>query len=124
LGQIMYNEPYAIYYASRTLDKAQVNYATMKKELLAVLFALEKFHSYLINSKVIVFTNHTPLKDLSKKSDSKPYLFRWVLLLQEFDLKIHDKDALENAMASHLSQLGSNPIRIEELPIDDSFPDD
>ena len=54
LGQRKDNKPYAICYASRTLDGAQVNYATTKKEFLAVVFALENFRSYLINSKVLI----------------------------------------------------------------------
>ena len=74
LGQRKDNKPYAIYYPSRTLDEAQVNYATTEKEFLAVVFAMEKFRSYLINSKVIIFTNHAALKHLMKKSDSKPRL--------------------------------------------------
>jgi len=74
LGQRKDNKPYAIYYASWTLDEAQVNYATTEKEFLAVVFALEKFRSYLINSKVIIFTDHAALKHLMKKSDSKPRL--------------------------------------------------
>jgi len=74
LGQRKDNKSYAIYYASRTLDNAQVNYATTKKEFLAVVFAVEKFRSYLINSKVIIFTNHAALKHLMKKSDFKPCL--------------------------------------------------
>ena len=53
-----------------------MNYATTEKEFLAVVFALEKFQSYLINSKVITFTNHTTLKHLMKNSDSKPRLIR------------------------------------------------
>jgi len=65
---------YAIYYASRTLDEAQVNYATIEKEFLAVIFAFEKFRSYLINSKVIIFTDHVTLKHLMKKSDFKARL--------------------------------------------------
>ena len=81
LRQSKDNKPYAIYYASRTLDDAQVNYATTKKEFIAVVFASEKFRSYLHNSKVIIFTDHAALKHLMKKSDSKPGLIRWVLLL-------------------------------------------
>ena len=72
LGQRKDNKPYAIYYASRTLDRAQVYYAMIAKEFLALVFALEKFRSYLINSKAIVFTYHAALKHLMKKSDCKP----------------------------------------------------
>jgi len=74
LGQRKDNKPYAIYYASQTLDEAQVNYATTEKEFLSVVFVLEKFRSYLINSKVIIFTDHDALKHLMKKSGSKPRL--------------------------------------------------
>jgi len=81
LGQRNDNKPYAIYYASRTLDDAQMNYATTEKEFLAVVFILKKFSSYLINSKAIIFTDHTALKYLLKKSDSKLHLICWVLLL-------------------------------------------
>ena len=72
LDQWKNNKLYAIYYASHTLNEAQVNYVTTEKEFLVVLFALETLRSYLINSKVIVFTYHAALKHLMKKSDSKP----------------------------------------------------
>ena len=70
-----------IYYASRTLSETQQNYTTTKKELLAVIFAFEKFHSYLILSKVIVYTDHFALKYLLAKKDAKPRLIWWILLL-------------------------------------------
>ena len=63
-----------IYYASRTLDAAQANYTTTKKELLAIVFALEKFRSYLLGIRIIVYTDHAALKYLLKKADSKPRL--------------------------------------------------
>ncbi|CAL9012085.1 unnamed protein product, partial [Prunus brigantina] len=62
LGQRVDKKPHAIYYASRTLNDAQLNYSTTEKELLAVIFALEKFRSYLITNKVIVYTDHAALK--------------------------------------------------------------
>jgi len=71
LGQRKDNKSYAIYYASRTLDEAQVNYAMTEEELFAVVFALEKFRVGLINSKVFVFIDHATLKHLMKKSNSK-----------------------------------------------------
>ncbi|PIN04694.1 DNA-directed DNA polymerase [Handroanthus impetiginosus] len=78
----------SIYYASKTLNDAQLNYTTTEKELLAVVFAFDKFRSYLVGAKVIVYTDHAAIRYLIEKKDAKPRLLRWVLLLQEFDLKI------------------------------------
>ncbi|KAL4302930.1 hypothetical protein GQ457_10G012940 [Hibiscus cannabinus] len=85
-----------IYYASKTLNDAQVNYTTTKKEMLAVIFAFDKFRSYLIGTKVIVHTDHSAIKYLLSKKDAKPRLIRWILLLQEFDIEIIDRKGTEN----------------------------
>jgi hypothetical protein len=88
LGQRKDKKPHAIYYASRTLNSAQMNYTTTEKELLAIVFALDKFRSYLIGSLVVCFTDHAALKHLFTKKDAKARLIRWILLLQEFNLII------------------------------------
>ena len=67
MGQRVDRKPVAIYYASKTLVDAQMNYSTTEKELLAIVFALEKFRSYLLGSKVIVYTDHSTLKFLFLK---------------------------------------------------------
>jgi hypothetical protein len=85
LGQRVENLPHVIYYASKTLNDAQLNYSTTKKELLAVVFALDKFRSYLLGSKVLVYSDHAALKYLLSKKDAKSRLIWWILLLQEFD---------------------------------------
>jgi len=82
---------HVITYASRILDKTQCNYHTTEKELFAVVFALENFKSYLLSTKVVVFTDHAALRYLLKKKESKPRLIRWILLLQEFDFAIKDE---------------------------------
>ncbi|XP_022870955.1 uncharacterized protein LOC111390181 [Olea europaea var. sylvestris] len=69
---------HAGFYRSKTLINAQINYAITEKEMLAVVFAFDKFRSYLIGSKVIVYTDHAALKYLFEKKDAKPRLIRWV----------------------------------------------
>ena len=81
LGQRRGKIFHAIYYASRTLTDTQLNYATTEKEMLAVVFTFDKFRSYLIGTKVIVYTDHFAIKYLIEKKDAKPRLIRWVLLL-------------------------------------------
>ncbi|GJV54849.1 reverse transcriptase domain-containing protein [Tanacetum coccineum] len=71
-----------IHYASKTMTDAQAHYTTTEKELLAVVYAFEKFRSYLVLSKSIVYTDHSALKYLFAKQDAKPKLLHWVLLLQ------------------------------------------
>jgi hypothetical protein len=68
--------PHVIYYASKTLNDAQLNYSTTKKELLAVVFALDKFRSYLLGSKIIIYSDHLALKYLFSKKDAKSCLIR------------------------------------------------
>ena len=62
LGQTKNKKHHAIAYASKTLTGPQLNYATTKKELLVVGFAIDKFRSYLVGAKVIVHTDHAALK--------------------------------------------------------------
>ena len=91
LGQRRDKKFHSVYYVSRTLNDAQLNYATTEKELLAIVFGFDKFRPYLIGNKVIVYTDHSAIKYLVNKKDAKPRLIRWVLLLQEFDVEIRDK---------------------------------
>nr|KYP49928.1 Retrovirus-related Pol polyprotein from transposon 17.6 [Cajanus cajan] len=124
LGQRRAKTFHAIHYASKVLNEAQINYATTEKELLAIVFALEKFWSYLIGSKVVVFTNHVAIKYLLTKPDSKPRLIRWILLLQEFDLEIKDKIGKQNLVVDHLSRLINDEVTMKEREILEEFPDE
>lgn len=124
LGQKKNKLPHVIHYASRTLNDAQINYSTTEKELLAVVFALEKFRSYLVGSKVIVYSDHAALRYLLTKKDAKPRLIRWILLLQEFDLEIRDKKGCENVVADHLSRIVVEEKGAAVLPLNETFPDE
>ena len=123
LEQMKDNKPYVIYYASRTLNSTQLNYSTTEKELLVVVFALDKFRSYLIGSPIVVFSDHATLKYILFKKDAKPRLIRWILLLQEFAITIRDKRGVENVVADHLSRLVCDES-FESIPINDTFPDE
>ncbi|RDX82427.1 Retrovirus-related Pol polyprotein from transposon 17.6, partial [Mucuna pruriens] len=103
------------------MDAAQVNYTTTKKELLAIVFSLDKFRPYLLGSKIVVFSDHAALKYLLKKLDAKLRLIQWILLLQEFNVEIRDKKGTENAVADHWSQLERE---IDPIPIRDEFLDE
>ncbi|GKC92608.1 reverse transcriptase domain-containing protein [Tanacetum coccineum] len=94
-----------------------------QKELLAVVYAFKKFRPYLVLLKTIVYTDHSALKYLLAKQDAKPRLLWWILLLQEFDVIIHDKKEAENLAADHLSRL-ENPHEgdLEKKEINETFP--
>nr|GEY78401.1 DNA-directed DNA polymerase [Tanacetum cinerariifolium] len=97
-----------IHYASKTMNQAETNYTTTQKEMLVVVYAFDKFRSYLIMNRSIVYTDHSALKYLFAKKDTKARLLRWILLLQEFDFKVIDTKGAENYAADHLSRL-ENP---------------
>lgn len=89
LRQRIGKEPHVIYYTSLMLDNSQSNYLTTEKELLAIVFTLEKFRCYILDTKVVAYSDHSALKYLFKKKEAKLRLFCWILLLlQEFDFEI------------------------------------
>ena len=121
LGQMEGGKPYVVYYVSKTLNEAQRNYTTTKKELLIVVYALDKFRAYFAGLDIIIFTYHSALKYLLTKKNAKARLIRWVLLLQEFNLHIRDKKGAKNVVADHLSRL-TIAHNTHNPPINDEFP--
>ncbi|GJY14784.1 reverse transcriptase domain-containing protein [Tanacetum coccineum] len=109
-----------IYFASKTLNPTQQKYTVTEKELMAIVFAFDKFRSYLILSKTIVHTDHSALRHLFKKQDAKPRLIRWILLLQEFNIEIKDIKGTENVAADHLSRI-ENDETSDDSEVDKKF---
>nr|GEZ70745.1 reverse transcriptase domain-containing protein [Tanacetum cinerariifolium] len=107
----------------KTMNQAETNYTTTEKEMLAVVYAFEKFHSYLIMNKSIIYTDHSTLKYLFAKKYAKARFLRWILLLQEFDFKVIDTRRAENYAADHLSRL-ENPYEniFDPKEINETFP--
>ncbi|GJY90954.1 reverse transcriptase domain-containing protein [Tanacetum coccineum] len=99
------------------------HYTTTEKEMLAVVYAFEKFRSYLVLNKSIVYTDHSALKYLFAKKDSKVRLLRWVLLLQEFTFKVINIKGAKNLAADHLSRL-ENPYEnvLDPKEVNEKFP--
>nr|GEW44066.1 reverse transcriptase domain-containing protein [Tanacetum cinerariifolium] len=123
LGQRQEKHFRPIHYASKTMTKAELHYTMTEKEMLAMVYAFEKFPSYLIMNKSIVYTDHCALKYLFDKKDPKASLLRYVLLLQEFKFKVINTKGSENLATDHLSQL-ENPHQnvLDPKEINEAFP--
>nr|GFB46591.1 reverse transcriptase domain-containing protein [Tanacetum cinerariifolium] len=123
LGQRQDKHFRPIHYASKTMSEEESNYTTTEKEMLAVVYAFENFWFYLIMNTSIVYMDHSALKYLFAKKDSKARLLRWVLLLQEFTFKLIDTKGAENLATDHLSRL-ENPHQnvLDPKEINESFP--
>ena len=114
----------AIYYANKTFNEAQENYSTIENEMLAMEFGCEKFRPYILESNVIIHTDHAAIKYLMAKKYAKPRLIRWVLLLREFDLESRDKKGSDNVIADYLSRMEKTTEEEKEIKMTENFPDE
>jgi hypothetical protein len=120
LGQEEYHLPYAIYFISKNMTPAELNYTVTEKEFLAVIYAINKFRHYITGYSTFVHTDHSAIKYLMNKPITNARVTRWLLLLQEFDITIVDRPGKENVVADFLSRLTPD----DDTPVDDSFPDE
>ena len=99
LGQEENKKSYAIYYISKNLSSAELNYTVTEKEFLAVIFAINKFRHYITGYEVFVHIDHSAIKYLMKKPLTSSRVTRWLLLLQEFNVTIVDRPGKSNVVA-------------------------
>ena len=108
-------EKTAIHYSSRSLSKAERNYSTIKRELLAIIYSVEKFRYYLYGKKFTIITDHNPLVYLNNITLSSERLTRWRLKLAEYDFVIVYRKGKANANADSMSRIevddASEPIK-------------
>ncbi|KAA3484125.1 Transposon Ty3-I Gag-Pol polyprotein [Gossypium australe] len=123
MGQRRNKVFHPIYYASRTLIRGQLSYMVTKKELIVIVFAFDIFRSYPVGTKVTVFTDHLIIKYLIMKKDANKRLIRWVLLLEEFDVEIQERNGVESQVANHFSRLEHEVTR-SIIPINDNCSDE
>eukprot|EP00253_Pinus_taeda_P030101 PITA_30101 len=121
LGQKEEACTYAIYFISKNLTPAELNYTVTEKETLAIIYAVNKFRHYITGYEVFVHTDHSAIKHLMNKPITSGRVTRWLLLLQEFNITVLDRPGKENQVADFLSRLQNQG---EVVPIEDSFPDE
>ena len=126
LGACLLQKGKPVAYASRSLLPAECNYAQIEKELLAIVFATQKFHQYIYGFQTNVQTDHKPLESIVQKSLHKvpPRLQRMLLKLQKYELSVnyvkgkdlHIADTLSRAQLSDSSTDESESEELE-LPV-------
>jgi len=109
-GPVGKDKPIA--YASRLLSKAEQNYSTIEKELLAIVYCVSHFRPYLYGNKFILLTDHKPLVWLNNVKDPTSRLIRWRLKLAEYEYEIRYKAGKTNVNADALSR---NPVEIRTI---------
>ncbi|XP_059281270.1 uncharacterized protein LOC132034963 [Lycium ferocissimum] len=124
LGQKRDKIFHPIYYASKTLDAAQMNYTVTEKELLAVVYAFDKFRSYLVGTKAIVYTDHLLVHYLFAKKDAKPRLIRWGVLRKSLTSRFLIERARENRSSRSLIEIEDREHVDEVVAIKETFPDE
>ena len=120
-GQQVDKVPYAVYYVSKNLAPAELNYTVTEKEFLVVIYAINKFWHYITGYPTFVHIDHAAIMYLMNKFITLGCITRWLLPLQEFDITIVDKPTKDNVVADFLSRLENNA---KGTPIEDSFPNE
>ena len=113
-------KPHAIYYISKNLSPAELNYTITEKEFLVVIHVVNKFRHYITEYPIVLYTDHSAIKYLANKPITNGRVTIWLILLQEFDITIKDRPGKENHVADFLSRM-SKPT--DATVVEDQFLD-
>ena len=105
IGQKVGDKIHRISFASKALSKSQKSYSATKRELLAIVWALHKFRSYLLGKKFTIYTDHRALTFLLRQKDINAMVMRWFEVILEFNFDIVHLPGIKNDLADTLSRL-------------------
>ena len=116
------NEHPVAYYASQKLLPREVNYATIEKECLAIVWALRLFYTYLYGQSFTIEMDHQPLSWLHRMKNTNSRLIHWALALQPFNFSLKHRKGVDNANADGLSRGSIPTLEIPKKDFDGTNP--
>ncbi|KAK7108980.1 hypothetical protein V1264_013102 [Littorina saxatilis] len=119
LGASLIQDQQPIAYASKSLSDAETRYACIERELMAVVFGVQRFHTYLFGRPFKVVTDHKPLVMILNKplTSAPPRLQRMLLKLQGYNFVMEYQPGSTMALADTLSRLPSAK-NLQEIDLD------
>lgn len=112
LDAVLSQESRPIAFASKTLNKTEIKYSTIEKELLGVVWGVNRFRCYVYGQEFTVFTDHKSLLGIHKMKDPSSRLLRLYLKLSEYSIILKHKPGKHNIIADGLSRL---PVQVNVL---------
>jgi hypothetical protein len=124
LGGVLLQDGRPVQYISRTLTPTEQNYSNIERELLGVVFGLERLHNFVYGAPIIVETDHKPLESLINKnvSDISPRLQRLMLRLHKYNIKLRYLQGQKNVIADALSRVSPLLVNLDEHNLVDLVP--
>ena len=96
---------FPICYASKKLSNAELNYSTIEKECLALLWGIKRFHMYLYGVRFVLQTDYEPLKYMSSAKFTNNRLMQWAMFLQNYNMKVEGIKGSDSVGADYLSRV-------------------
>ena len=112
LSQNIEGHDHVISYASRTLNKAERKYCATRREMLALVWAIQHFRAYLYGKRFTVRTDHSSLKWLQSFHEPEGQVARWLETLSEYDFEVLHRPGKKHTNADSLSRMPCSQCRL------------